>query len=62
MERVIVDVVNKVGVDINRTVTDSYYQHLLQFVAGLAPRKSQALVKKIAAMVRICSIVLVHWC
>ena len=51
VERVLVDVVNKVGVDINRAVTDPYYQHLLQFVAGLGPRKAQMLVKKIAAMV-----------
>ena len=51
MERVIVDAVNKVGVDINRAVTDSYYQHLLQFVSGLGPRKAQVLVKKIASMV-----------
>ena len=53
MERVIVDVVNKVGVDINRAVTDSYYQHLLEFVSGLGPRKAQVLVKKIASMVRV---------
>lgn len=51
MERIIVDAVNKVGVDINRAVTDSYYQHLLQFVSGLGPRKAQLLVKKIASMV-----------
>ena len=51
MERVIVDAVNKVGVDINRAVTDSYYQHLLQFVSGLCPRKAQLLVKKISSMV-----------
>ncbi len=51
LERTLVDVVNKVGVDINRAVTDSYYQHLLQFVAGLGPRKAQVLVKKIASMV-----------
>ncbi|KAL0946577.1 hypothetical protein HGRIS_012779 [Hohenbuehelia grisea] len=49
-ERVIVDVVNKVGVDINRAVTDAYYQHLLPFVCGLGPRKSQVVVKKIAAL------------
>lgn len=51
LERVLVDVTNKVGVDINRAVTDSYYQHLLPFVCGLGPRKAQALVKRIAAMV-----------
>lgn len=46
-----VDVTNKVGVDINRAVNDSYYQHLLPFVCGLGPRKAQVLVKKISAMV-----------
>lgn len=51
LERVLIDVVNKVGVDINRAVTDAYYQHLLPFVCGLGPRKAQVLVKKIAAMV-----------
>jgi len=50
-ERVLVDITNKVGVDINRTVTDSYYQHLLPFVCGLGPRKAQALIKKISALV-----------
>ncbi|KDQ60952.1 hypothetical protein JAAARDRAFT_55682 [Jaapia argillacea MUCL 33604] len=49
-ERVLVDVVNKVGVEINRAVTDSYYQHVLPFVCGLGPRKAQVLVKRIAAM------------
>jgi len=51
LERTLVDVTNKVGVDINRAVNDSYYQHLLPFVCGLGPRKSQVLVKKIAALV-----------
>jgi transcription elongation factor SPT6 len=50
-EHVLVDVTNKVGVDINRAVTDNYYQHLLPFVCGLGPRKAQALVKKIGALV-----------
>ena len=54
LERVLVDVTNKVGVDINRAVTDSYYQRLLPFVCGLGPRKAQVLVKKIAAMVSHC--------
>lgn len=49
-ERALVDITNKVGVDINRAVTDSYYQHLLPFVCGLGPRKSQALIKKIGAL------------
>lgn len=51
LERVLVDVTNKVGVDINRAVTDSYYQRLLPFVCGLGPRKASALVKKIAGLV-----------
>jgi len=50
-ERALVDVTNKVGVDINRAVTDNYYQHLLPFVCGLGPRKAQALIKKISALV-----------
>ncbi|OAX41960.1 transcription elongation factor Spt6 [Rhizopogon vinicolor AM-OR11-026] len=50
LERTLVDVTNKVGVDINRAVNDSYHQHLLPFVCGLGPRKAQVLVKKIAAM------------
>ena len=55
-ERVLVDVTNKVGVDINRAVADSYYQNLLTFVCGLGPRKSQNLMKKIGGMVSRC-----HW-
>ena len=51
LERVLVDGVNRVGVDINRAVTDPYYQHLLPHVCGLGPRKAQALVKKIGALV-----------
>ena len=31
--------------------SEPYYAHLLPYVAGLGPRKSQALVKKIASMV-----------
>ncbi|KZT09507.1 transcription elongation factor SPT6 [Laetiporus sulphureus 93-53] len=50
LERVLVDVTNKVGVDINRAVTDSYYQHLLPYICGLGPRKAQVLAKKIASM------------
>ncbi|KAJ6496747.1 transcription elongation factor SPT6 [Mycena vitilis] len=46
-ERAIIDVVNKVGVDINRAVGDQYYQTLLPFVCGLGPRKAQNLVKMI---------------
>lgn len=51
LERTLVNITNKVGVDINRAITDTYYQHLLPFVCGLGPRKAQVLVKKISAMV-----------
>jgi len=51
LERVLVDCVNRVGVDVNRAVTDPYYQHLLPYVCGLGPRKAQALVKKIGSLV-----------
>ncbi|KAJ7172406.1 transcription elongation factor SPT6 [Mycena filopes] len=47
LEHILIDVVNKVGVDINRAVADPYYQHLLPFVCGLGPRKAEQLVKAI---------------
>ncbi|KAI0306468.1 transcription elongation factor Spt6 [Multifurca ochricompacta] len=50
LERVLVDCVNRIGVDINRAVTDPYYQNLLPYVCGLGPRKAQALVKKIGSL------------
>jgi len=52
LERALVDVTNKVGVDINRAVTDRYYQHLLPFVCGLGPRKAREMVTKIDSLVR----------
>ncbi|CCO27990.1 Transcription elongation factor SPT6 AltName: Full=Chromatin elongation factor SPT6 [Rhizoctonia solani AG-1 IB] len=47
LERGIVNVVNNVGVDINRAVNDPYHRALLPYVAGLGPRKSEALIKKL---------------
>ncbi|KAJ3758446.1 transcription elongation factor SPT6 [Lentinula raphanica] len=47
LEQALVDVVNKVGVDINKAITDRYYQHLLPFVCGLGPRKARELASKI---------------
>ncbi|SJL00593.1 uncharacterized protein ARMOST_03906 [Armillaria ostoyae] len=49
LERTLVDVTNKVGVDINRAAADSYYGLLLPFVCGLGPRKAQVLIQKIAS-------------
>lgn len=53
LERALVDVVNKVGVDINRAVIEPYHALLLPFVAGLGPRKAQTLIQKINSMVRL---------
>ncbi len=43
----LVTIVNDVGVDINVALHDSYYQHMLQYVAGLGPRKAAALVRAV---------------
>ncbi|XP_025986196.2 LOW QUALITY PROTEIN: transcription elongation factor SPT6 [Solenopsis invicta] len=37
--------VNEVGVDVNKAVQQAYCGNLVQFVCGLGPRKSQALIK-----------------
>ncbi|KAI6032160.1 hypothetical protein BKA83DRAFT_3999431, partial [Pisolithus microcarpus] len=50
LERVLVDMTNKVSMEINCVVTDSYYQHLLPLVCILVPRKVNALVRKIATL------------
>ncbi|KAG8895581.1 Transcription elongation factor spt6, partial [Tulasnella sp. 403] len=49
-ERALVNVVNTVGVDINRAVTDPYYQTLLPFISGLGPRKAHQLIQRLSAM------------
>jgi len=53
LERSLVSIVNEVGVDVNKVITDPYHRHLLQFVAGLGPRKAQAILKKIGQLVRM---------
>lgn len=55
LERGLVSIVNDVGVDINKAVMDPYYRHHLSFIAGLGPRKAQAMLKKIAQLVSIYS-------
>jgi transcription elongation factor SPT6 len=40
LERALVNIVNTVGVDINRAVSDPYHQLLLPYIAGIGPRKS----------------------
>ncbi|GAA5841172.1 hypothetical protein JCM11251_003227 [Rhodosporidiobolus azoricus] len=47
LERALIDVTNKVGVDINKAVRNQYYSHLLPYVAGLGPRKADNVIKKI---------------
>lgn len=51
LERALVSVVNKVGVDINRAIRDQYYGTLLPFVSGLGPRKAGGLIRKITATI-----------
>lgn len=47
LERALVNVVNAVGVEINQAVKDPYLAKCLPFVAGLGPRKAEALIKSI---------------
>jgi len=51
LERALVNIVNTVGVDINRAVSDAYYRCLLPFVSGLGPRKAASLVSRISNLV-----------
>lgn len=51
LEQALVDITNQVGVDINRAITDPYYEQLLPFVCGLGPRKADVLIKKITSQV-----------
>ena len=47
LERALIEVTNKVGVDINRATRNPYYYSLLPYVSGLGPRKASSVVKKI---------------
>lgn len=47
-ETVFVDIVNMVGVEINEALRDSYVAQMLQYVAGLGPRKASGLLRNIA--------------
>lgn len=48
-ETVFVDIVNMVGVEINEALRDPYIAQLLQYVAGLGPRKASGLLRNISA-------------
>ena len=60
LERALVNVVNAVGVDINQAVKEPYLQKLLPFVAGLGPRKAEALIRNITRSVSAIYIVKVR--
>ncbi|KAL8281073.1 hypothetical protein RQP46_006431 [Phenoliferia psychrophenolica] len=47
LERPLIEVTARVGVDINRAIRNSYYFHLLPYVAGLGPRKAASILQKI---------------
>jgi transcription elongation factor SPT6 len=47
LESAMVDIVNMCGIDINEAVRDPYIALALPFIAGLGPRKTQSVVKKI---------------
>ncbi|GAA5929376.1 chromatin-remodeling histone chaperone SPT6 [Sporobolomyces koalae] len=49
LERGLVEVTNKVGVDVNKAARNVYYANLLPYVAGLGHRKAEMFVKRIAA-------------
>ncbi|KAL5034776.1 Transcription elongation factor spt6 [Batrachochytrium dendrobatidis] len=47
LERALMNAVSLCGVDINAAASNSNLAHTLQFVSGLGPRKSQAIISKI---------------
>ncbi|KAJ1963272.1 Transcription elongation factor spt6, partial [Dipsacomyces acuminosporus] len=47
VERAFVNVINKVGVDINELAVYPHKQCALQYVSGLGPRKAQGIINKI---------------
>lgn len=49
LETAFVDIVNMVGVEINEALQDAYVAQMLQYVAGLGPRKASGLLRNINA-------------
>ncbi|KAJ2779063.1 Transcription elongation factor spt6 [Coemansia interrupta] len=47
VERAFVNVVSRVGVDINQAAALAHLQHTVQYVAGLGPRKAQGILSRI---------------
>ena len=62
------NIVNIVGIEINRAIRDPYYRALLPFVAGLGPRKANGMVKRINVIVGcsyflwLCTLMSVRMC
>lgn len=48
LERALINIVNSTGIDLNRAVRNGRVGHLLQYISGLGPRKSQYILKKIS--------------
>lgn len=48
LERALINIVNSTGIDLNRAVRNARVGHLLQYVSGLGPRKSQYILKKVS--------------
>ncbi|KDN45969.1 hypothetical protein K437DRAFT_246825 [Tilletiaria anomala UBC 951] len=49
LQTALVTAVNEVGVRVNKALSDSYYQHLLQYVAGFGPRKAAGFIRNVNA-------------
>ena len=49
-EKVFVDMVNLVGIDVNKSVTYDHFSPQLQFIGGLGPRKANALIQTLRTM------------
>lgn len=47
LDRALINVINLVGVDINKALRNPFYVPLLSFVCGLGPRKAQLLLRTI---------------
>lgn len=48
LETAMVDIVNLIGIDINKAQDSKYEENLLQYVSGLGPRKANYLKRRIA--------------
>ncbi|KAJ2852630.1 Transcription elongation factor spt6, partial [Coemansia erecta] len=49
VERAFVNVINRVGIEINAVASHAHMQHVLPYVAGLGPRKAQSIISRIGA-------------